>query len=746
LEHERGAEEGLSVPYRLRGVKVLKAVSSAIRLQILNLLFEKGPLSYTDMMGSLKMNPSRDAGRFAYHLRFLLKVDLIEVDVEAKKYCLTDLGKMVIEVADRVEKKALKPKSVLVRTSHSTLEEFDANKIASSLVKEAKMPVELAQKVAKETEKRLLKSKTKYLTAPLVRETVNGILIEKGFEEYRHKLTRLGLPVYDISALLDTRSKSSHASTLVREKAGQRVLKEYTLLSVFPRDISDAFLSGALHINDLGSWILRPSEVIHDLRVFLRNGLSMEEINPFQASYPPPRDFEAALSIVFNVLLHSVAEVGEAQTLGYFNVFLAPFAKSADRSRIKEALRLFVLATNQHVDVSLGVELAVPDFVGNKPAFGLLGREVGKYSDFAQETQLLARLLIEVLVEESQTKPLFEPKVIFKVCSKALECDTTKELFFKAHELSGKVAVYFANTLGDRQERSVFSGSGFRVESGSKGDWEIETLRVGRLGSVTVNVPQAAYESAKDRSRFLEVLKSRLELAVRALEIKYRSLRQHSKGLLSFLMQDVNGDNYLRLEHSSSIINFVGLREAVEVLSGGNAGQSDGDLGLGEEIAKTVLSFTQKSGRKLRNRLFASVLPDPEASERLARLDIERYGVGKVRFSGAREKPFYSTVGNMSIEGLGASAESRRPRQGLFGPATGGNLTVIELGTDEHAANELASVTKRVFADDKLELITYGRTLMYCVNCKKSWLGALSKCPSCGTTGSLLTFDRFSSV
>src|SRR4030066_1080593 len=189
---------------RARGVKVLKAVSSPLRLQILNLLFDKSALSYSELMNQLKMNPSRDAGRFAYHLKFLLKAELVEADVEAKKYYLTDLGKMVLDVADRVEKKAFTPKGMLVRTSHFTLEEFDANKIANSLIKEAKVPAELANKAAKEAEKRLRKSKTKYLTAPLIREVVNAILVEKGLEDYRHKLTRLGMPVFDVNQLIES--------------------------------------------------------------------------------------------------------------------------------------------------------------------------------------------------------------------------------------------------------------------------------------------------------------------------------------------------------------------------------------------------------------------------------------------------------------------------------------------------------------------------------------------------------------
>ena len=222
----------MSVPRRIRGVKILKAVSSPLRLQILNLLFDKGPLSYTELMSSLKMNPSRDAGKFAYHLKFLLKADLIEADVEAKKYCLTDLGKMVIDVADKIEKKASRPKGMLVRTSRFALEEFDANKIANSLIREARMPAELAQKVAREAEKRLLKSKTKYLTAPLVREVVNAILIEKDLEEYRHKLTRLGLPVHEVAALVESKPKTSLSQTSIHEMAGETVLKELSLIHI----------------------------------------------------------------------------------------------------------------------------------------------------------------------------------------------------------------------------------------------------------------------------------------------------------------------------------------------------------------------------------------------------------------------------------------------------------------------------------------------------------------------------------
>ena len=341
-------------PHRARGVKVLKAVSSPLRLQILNLLFDRSALSYTELMNQLKMNPSRDAGRFAYHLKFLLKADLVEADVEAKKYFLTDLGKMVLDVADRVEKKAVKPRGMVVRTSHLTLEEFDVNKIANSLIKEGKVPAELAQKAAKEAEKRLIKSKTKYLTASLIREVVNGILVEKGYEDYRNKLTRVGMPIHEVTALIESKDTTQDAQTTI-SKAGQTVLSEYTLLNIFPRDIADAHLSGAIHIEGLGTWILKPNEVIHDLRYFFQHGVKLD--NPLQVAMEAPKDLKSALSIAFNVLLHASKETNRTQTFNYFNVFLAPYVRGNEVAKIKENIRLFIRNLNQHAEATLGLDL-----------------------------------------------------------------------------------------------------------------------------------------------------------------------------------------------------------------------------------------------------------------------------------------------------------------------------------------------------------------------------------------------------
>jgi anaerobic ribonucleoside-triphosphate reductase len=733
-------------PLRARGVKVLKAVSSPLRLQILNLLFDKSALSYTELMNQLKMNPSRDAGRFAYHLKFLLKADLVEADVEAKKYYLTDLGKMVLDVADRVEKKAVKPRGMLVRTSHLTVEEFDAHKIANSLIKEGKVPAELAQQAAKEAEKRLVKSKTKYLTASLIREVVNGILVEKGYEDYRNKLTRVGMPIHEVTTLIESKEFPMDSNATI-SKAGQTVLSEYTLLNIFPRDIADAHLSGAIHIDSLGTWVLKPNEIIHDLRYFFQHGVKLD--NPLQVTMDAPTDLKSALSIAFNVLLHASKETNRTQTFNYFNVFLAPYVRGNEVAKIKENLRLFIQNLNQHAEATLGLELSIPKLTAEKEAISPHDRPNGKYGDFTQESQLISSLIIDVFAEESISKPLLSPKLVIKINSAALADENAKAVLLKAHQLAAKSGIpYFANMTKKENENEAFSSSGIKFAADLTGDWETDTLRTGSLGCVTINLPRIVLECEKDKNKFFDLMRERLELAARALGIKNNVLKQFGKNSLPFLLQKADRDTYFRLENCSRLINLAGFREAIEAFTEKNV-NSEESRKFAEETIQNLLAFKQRIGRKYGKRLYAVILGSAEASERLAQLDIEKYGVAKVKFSGTREKPYYSTAKRFQVKAaelLNVQKEMLDTSQRWKGLNAGGNLTIIELEDGEYKPEALMDLTRRLMENQAVEFFTYNRLISFCDNCKKNWFGTLHKCPSCGSMSTLTTFDRFTST
>src|SRR5438445_10526699 len=154
------------------------------------------------------------------------------------------------------------------------------------------MPHSLADEISSEPEESLLRYGTTYLTAPLVRELANTILVERKLEKYRHKLTRLGLPVNDVTILLKEAGRKHLDSAWVQQSAGAAVTEEYVLLNSLPRSLVDAHFSGQIHLENAESWILKPSIFWHDPRQFLRKGLPRST---------PPVSFETALGALLRL-------------------------------------------------------------------------------------------------------------------------------------------------------------------------------------------------------------------------------------------------------------------------------------------------------------------------------------------------------------------------------------------------------------------------------------------------------------
>ncbi len=253
----------MSSPRRVR--TIYSVIASPNRLDILRILNTKGPLSYSELKTLAGFKSKKESGKFAYHLRKLVKQTLIALNRAERKYSVTSLGRLVLNLTRQIEEQSmLESGRLYVRSSRQAMEEFNADKILQSLVKEADMPVEIAQKIASETEARVYKFQTAYLTAPLIREIVNSILVEHGYEEYRHKLTRLGLPVHDVSELMIRAAENCGSIDYVFSRTSNKVFSEYAMLTKIPRDVADSHLSGDIHISNLGTWSLMPDILYFD--------------------------------------------------------------------------------------------------------------------------------------------------------------------------------------------------------------------------------------------------------------------------------------------------------------------------------------------------------------------------------------------------------------------------------------------------------------------------------------------------
>jgi len=702
-------------------------------------------------MNRSKLDPSQDAGKFAYHLRKLCRASLIARDEKTKEYKITSLGETVTSFTKTLDEYVIKEgEGVFVRTSKLMMEEFDRNRIAESLIKEAGMPTKIASAIAEEIEERLLKLDVPYLTSSLIREFVNVILIEKGFQEYRHKLVRLGLPVYDITQLINATEDSYQNVEAINKAAGESVLKEYTLLNVLPRSITDAHLSGAIHINNISSWILKPNELQHDLRPFLQKGFRSIQHGSV-VTLEPPKTFEAAVSLIYSLIETSGMELAGEQAINYFNTILAPFVQGLSKEAVKRALHLFILSLNTlpsskgwPTEVTFGVDPSIPKNFEEADAYGPNGKLVGSYGDYLNESQVILDSLLDIFCEGNIQGQVFASNLIFNIGDRALKSGESETFLLKVHELSAKNGKpYFANLVPAWQSEALYFATGTRFASDWTKDWEIDTVRAGNLGIVIINLPRLACEAQGNDNRFFELLEDRVKMAVEALQIKNHMIQdRRRRSLLPFLFQLIARKTYFRLKNASSLVSFIGLNEAVKIHTGDGLYGTGKNMDFAIKIVKNLSLRAKDLSQKLGLRILVSQAPSSEAAQRLAELDIEKYGWGIVNTQGTKEAPYYTDLVATPLEAR-VSLEDRLKIESELHPLTlGGHLSVIELEEPERDPENLLKMTKNICRSHDIGLFTYTRSFSYCKRCRMIFGGHPPECPNCKSTNSLTYYSR----
>ena len=724
------------------GVDILNAAASPVRLRILKLLKSKGPLPYTEVMSTLGLDPIRDAGKFVYHLKSVTGTRLVTLDKNSKKYAITELGEIVVNFErDLEEYVAAKKGKLYVRTSRLSLEEFEREKIANSLITEAGVPYELAQEVAAEAEERLLRLRTSYLTAPLIREFINAILIEKRLEDYRHRLTRLGMPVHDVLELLKHSNEKMLNAQAVISTAGSAVIEEYVLLNFLPRNIADAHLSGALHLDNLGEWILKPSEVVHDLRFFFKTGLPTKKV---------PETFQSALATAQQVYQVARNEVAGEQCFDMFNIFLAPYASKISKEQLRDSLYQFFTNIRQDIysqdfggGLSLGLELTIPSFLSDTEAIGPRGSNLGTYADHADTATGVLEAVIDAVAEASAEKPLFNPKLIFKMRSEKSKDKKYDSLMMKIHQLATRTFLpYFANL--EDGERVAYTATGLRFDDSWTGNWEDDCIRTGNVDSIFLNLPRIAYESHKKIDKFQSILETRLNLAADAFQRKSEVLRERFQQALLPLLSGATGAPYFIQKNATHAISYLGLNEAVRTFIGSSISENERAFDFASKTLKEINDFVEATSKKLGIRLVAAQRPQDEASSRFAKLDMMKYGPGCVATEGIRDYPYYT---DLSVIPLSAKMDlgQRLDLESKFQThSLGGHLAPICLDPTQHDPKKLMNLTEQI-CGHHLRFFTYTSSLSFCRGCNKTSIGIASTCPLCGSTN-VAVFARSSAT
>jgi len=733
--------------------KVLSALSSSMRLDILKLLSRQSPLTFTQIMQMMNLEPTTEAGRFGYHLRELKNSNLIEGNESG--YNLTELGKKVIEfVWSLIDfSKTEMAKEIPVRTSEYAIEQFDRNKIKEALIREAKVPNDLANEIAKEAEEQLMQANVSYLTAPLIREVVNAILVLKGYEQYRHSLTRLGLPPFEVQRIIKEpkiRPLNSTPET-IQKLLGDSIVEQYLLLNILPRNVADAHLRGDISIPNANSFILRPNSIQHDLRPFLLDGFSAFS-DSLSISLNPPKTFHQALMLTAKIIEYSQIHFSGMQSIDFFNIFLAPYVKGLSPDQIKECLMLFLkelgstyVGAGGSLSLStINLEFEIPEFLSN---ISVSGFKNTIYGDFVNESHVILDILLDLLLEgDKNGKPIFYPCQIFKIRPDTLTNPELESLILKTHEVIMKWGTpILANLSPEWQTTNAnYTGQFDRLDSAWKEDFELDTLRTGNLDQIFINLPRIAYESKQNDVNFLETLNERVNLAVSALTIKRSQLftRLFEDHLLPLLTYQVKSENYFRLEHATNAIGYIGLPEAIELHTNSKINTKTG-LKFAQKILQNMQEPLHKNTEITGFRWTLRQSYSETWIDRLLQLDNKKFSREK-EIKSSNQFNFYNTSNINSDLSLSWS-DRIRLEANFHKILSGGHLLVIPVSESLNDVNALVEISNKICAEP-IGLYTFALDLTYCSQCKQTLKGNYKKCPRCNSAQNINYFNKLTAL
>ncbi|CAI9831800.1 Regulatory protein ArsR [Nitrosopumilaceae archaeon] len=675
---------GTVQPSSRRVRMIFSVMASPNRIEILRILNSKGPLTYSELKSLAGFKSKKESGKFAYHLRKLLKQQLVSLNRAEKRYTITNLGKLVLSLARQIEERSvIENGKMYVRTSSGSIEEFKAHKIAQSMIREGSLPMEMAEKFAQEVENRIYKNQTTYLTGPLIREMVNSVLLEHHQEEYRSKMSRLGMPVGDVAAMLSNLDGAGSGAEGILLEAGQRIFAERLLANLLPKDVADSHLSGDLHISSPGTWSLIPDTVFVNIRDLVDGGLNLGGKHLGVSRVPASRQLGDVAGLATIILSLLPREASREVVLDGLVPMLSKFKAEADL--VQKITGMFAISSaSQRYDrpgtvvsvrLQLGQDLKVVQAI------------IAAYAAYVRMTPVPR---IGLVIDHEKGR-------VSDVSGAVSEVVSTGGLVTFA---KGQSSVY--GITGTEPKASKVSIS---------------------LESVSVNLPRLAFESNNDetylRARLLLLMKPVLSsMDARKKEVSDLTTR----GLNPLLAKCTQ---YMQRSSVSISINLVGLDEAVF-----------GILGLREEAARKVLFDVVKTASDVASKKSKELgvpisvcMTEAAGSSRLVRLDAEKYGKNAVP-NAMDDGPYTegAWVDPSQIKGMTAQSEQIERCRSLSKELAGGLLVRLPFAASAGPDDIKAAVEK---AASLLPVFRPSKKVPVCGECGYKEKPFEDRCPRC---------------
>ena len=513
-----------------------------------------------------------------------------------------------------------------------------------------------------------------------------------------------------------------------------KVVANYWLNEVYPKEAGEAHREGFIHIHDLD--FLGGYCCGHSLRALLQEGFAGV---PGKTSAKPPKHLSAALGQMANFLGTMQNEWAGAQAFSSFDTFLAPFVRydGLDYNKVKQLIQEFIYCCGtssrwggQTVFSNITLDIKCPEDLRDKPVY-IGGVDTGTtYKEYQAEMDTINLAFLEVMSEgDKDGRPFTFPIPTYNITND-WEWDTP--VANKIFEVTAKYGYpYFSNYISSDMKPSDVRSMCCRLrldlrELLKKGNGLFGSAeQTGSIGVVTLNMARLGYLHKGDIEALKKHVYDLCVIAKDTLEIKRTFLTDRLEaGFYPFTKRWIG-----TYRNFFSTIGVNGMNEMIRNFTND---KEDITTAFGQDMAEDILNYIrdimvqfQKETGHLYN---LEATPAEGATTRFARADKKAYK--DIIQAGTEEAPYYTNSSQLPVGFTTDMFEALDLQDRLQTKYTGGTVLHLYLAQKLSSGELCKSIVKRVLTNYNLPYISI--TPVFSVCPKHGYIAGEHKfCPIC---------------
>lgn len=517
-----------------------------------------------------------------------------------------------------------------------------------------------------------------------------------------------------------------------------KVVANYWLNEVYPKEAGEAHRNGDIHIHDLD--FLGGYCCGHSLRALLNEGFAGVS---GKTSATPPKHLSAALGQMANFLGTMQNEWAGAQAFSSFDTFLAPFvrADNLNYTQVKQLIQEFIYCCGtssrwggQTVFSNITLDLKCPEDLKNTPVL-IGGVDSGTtYSEYQEEMDIINLALLEVMSKgDKDGRPFTFPIPTYNVTNEWEWDSTVSNRIFDVTARYGYP--YFSNYISSDMRPSDVRSMCCRLrldlrELLKKGNGLFGSAeQTGSIGVITLNMARIGYlyksGYPSNYNQLKEHIKQLCIIAKDALEVKREFLtRMLEAGLYPFTKRWIGSYR--------NFFSTIGVNGMNEMIKNYTNGVDDITTTNGLDMAEDLLNFIrdlmvdfQKETGHLYN---LEATPAEGATTRFAREDKKRFK--DIIQAGTEDAPYYTNSSQIPVGYTDDPFEALDLQDRLQTKYTGGTVLHIYLNQKMQNGEVCKNFVRKVLTQYNLPYISITPVFSICP--KHGYIAGEHKfCPIC---------------